>query len=249
MEVDQLKAVGHIILPQYVEGREEVGRVKSKLTGIASALLPFATSLRCQLNADADVRAHVELTGCGNDGLKFVQLFNNQEDALTHLLGEQCKLDEIAVLVPIADDKAVQVHIGCQHCMQLRLAAGLETDIVVFAMAHNLLHHGLHLIDLDGEDDDVISLKIVGFGRLFKAVGGLLDAVVEYLRKAEQNRRLGISLYKVIDEFLQVYLVAVLIGSDIDVALIVDTEVAYSPSSDVVNFLRVFNSPFCHRLN
>ena len=116
-------------------------------------------------------------------------------------------------------------------------------------MAHNLLHHGLHLIDLDGEDDDVISLKIVGFGRLFKAVGGLLDAVVEYLRKAEQNRRLGISLYKVIDEFLQVYLVAVLIGSDIDVALIVDTEVAYSPSSDVVNFLRVFNSPFCHRLN
>ena len=45
--------------------------------------------------------------------------------------------------------------------MQLRLRAGLKTDIELLAVRHDLLHHRPHLIDLDGVYDVILTLIII----------------------------------------------------------------------------------------
>lgn len=67
--------------------------------------------------------------------------------------------------------------------MEFGLAARFESEIIFLAVADDFLHDGSHLIDLNGEDDEMLGLEVVGFLRLGKAGCRLLNAVVEDVGK------------------------------------------------------------------
>ena len=86
-----------------------------------------------------------------------------------------------------------------EHSMELRLGAGLQTDVVFIAVAHYLLHHLAHLVDLDGIHHEILGIVVILLRRLAEAAGYLADPVVEYVGKAEQHRRRHIAKLEVID--------------------------------------------------
>ena len=132
--------------------------------------------------------------------------------------------------------------------MELGLAACLEAEVVAFAVADDLLHDGPHLVDLDGEDDEVLGLVGILLGSASEALVGLLDAVVEDVGEAQQHGCRDVACGKLIDDVLQIHLHAVLLWCHIDVTFLVDAEIVDSPAFDVVEFLGVFDAPFLHKL-
>ena len=72
--------------------------------------------------------------------------------------------------------------------MQFGLAAGLQADIELLAVAHDFLHHLSHLVHLNGVDDEVLGLIFILFGRLLEAAGNFLDTIVKDVGKAQQCR-------------------------------------------------------------
>ena len=113
-----------------------------------------------------------------------MQFLDDQENALSHLLCQQGQFDEVLVLVSVADDEAVGVHVGGQHGVKFGFGTRFQSQVVAFAVANNLLHDRAHLVDLHGVDNEVVSLVVVLFFCLDKALGRLLDAVVEDIGKA-----------------------------------------------------------------
>ena len=113
-------------------------------------------------------------------------------------------------------------------------------------MTDNLLNDGSHLVDLDGEDDEVLALVLVLLRRLAEALVCLLDSVVEDVGEAKQDRSRHMTRRQLVHNFLEVHLHAVLLGRDIDVSFLVDAEVIDSPAFDVVELLRVLNTPLLH---
>ena len=246
VEVNESEAVAQAKFVEHLQRHEQLRGVQTELRSIAAALAPFAAATRCQLDADAQVGVHAKLLGSlGNDG-QLRQLLDDEEHALAHLLCQQRQLDEVLVLVAVADDEAVAVHVGGEDGMQLGLGAGFEAQVIAFAVADNLLHDGAHLVHLDGEDDEVLALVFVLFASLAEAFVGLLNAIVEDVGEAQQHRRRHMACGQLVDDLLQVDLHAVLLGRDIDMSLFVDAKVIDSPSLDVVEFLRVLNAPLLH---
>ena len=246
MEVEELEAVAQSHLVEHLQGHQQLGAVESELRGVAAALAPLAAAVACQLDADAQVGAHAQLLGrLGND-LQFGQFLDDEEDALAHLLCQQSQFDEVLVLVAVADDEAVAVHVGGQHGMQFGLGAGFQSQVIAFAVADDFLHDGAHLVHLDGEDDEVLGLVVVLLGSLAEALVGLLDAVVEDVGEAQQYGSRDVARGQLVHDLLEVYLHAVLLGGDIDVAFLVDAKVVDSPALDVIELFRVFDSPFFH---
>ena len=118
------------------------------------------------------------LRGLCNDS-QLWQFLNDEEDALAHLLCQQSQLDEVLVLVPVADDEAVAVHVGCEDGMQLRLRASFQSEVVALAVTDNLLNDRSHLVYLDREDDEMLALVLVLLCGFAEALVGLLNTVVE----------------------------------------------------------------------
>ena len=246
VEVYEPQAVAQSELVEHLQGHEELGGVEAELRCVASALAPFAAAARCELDADAQVGVYAELLGgLGDDG-QLGQFLDDEEDALAHLLRQQSQFDEVLVLVPVADDEAVGVHVCGEHGVQFGLGACFEAQVVAFAVADDFLHDGPHLVDLDGEDDEVFALVVVLFARLAEAFVGLLNAVVEDVGEAKEYGSRDVACSQLVDDLFQVYLYAVLLGCDIDVPLFVDAKVIDSPTLDVVEFLGVLNAPLFH---
>ena len=127
-----------------------------------------------------------------------------------------------------------------------RLRARFQSQVVALAVADDFLYDGLHLVDLDGEDDEVLALVLVLLRRLAEALVGLLYSVVEDVGEAEQDGSRHMARRQLVYDLLEVHLHAVLLGCDIDVPFLVDAEVVDSPAFDVVELLRVLNTPLFH---
>ena len=246
VEVDKTKAVVQALLIKDAQGVEELRTGKSELRRIASALGPFARTARCELDAYAQVRLHVELLGCAGDDVKLVELLDNDKDALSHLLGQQSQLDVALVLVSIADDERVALALHGYHGVELWLGTRLKSQIELAAVRDDFLDHRLHLIDLDGIDNKVLCLVLILLSRPLEAVGGLLDTVVEDIGESEQQRGRHVAQRQLIYNLAQVYLGFILTGRDADVAFLVDVKVRSSPAFDVIHLARVFDAPFLH---
>ena len=104
MEMNELQAILHFLFLDEVERFEQLAGGQAELAGVASALLPLPASRRSQLDADADIGAHVQLLGYLGYQPQLVLLLYHQEDALAHLLRQQSQLDIAFILVPVADD-------------------------------------------------------------------------------------------------------------------------------------------------
>ena len=108
--------------------------------------------------------AHTEFLGGSGDDFQFVELLHHNEDALAHLLGKQCQLYVVLVLVAVADDERVAVHIDRQHRMEFWLRPCLQTEVELLAMLDDLLHHRTDLVHLDRIDDEVLGIVTIFLG-------------------------------------------------------------------------------------
>ena len=234
VEVNQLQAILQVLLVEEVQGFEQLAGSEAELAGVSTALLPLATATGGQLDADANVGAHLQLTRHLSDDVQLVELLHHEVDALAHLLSQQSHLDEALVLVAVAHHERVGVGVDTDDGMQLRFGAGFETQVELLAMLDHLLHHGAHLIHLDRIDNEVLSLIAILLGRLLEAAGNLLDAVVQDVGEAQQHRRRNVAQLQFVHHVAQVNLYVVFAWRHVHVALVVYTEVRRAPTVDVV---------------
>ena len=169
MEVDEVQAVAHAQLVELLQGLEEFRRGESELAGVSSALFPFARSRRGELDADAEVGLHGEASRGLGDEIDLVEFLHDDEDTLAHLLGQQGQFDVAGVLVAVADDKRVALALHGDDGVELGLRPCLKSEVELASVADDLLHHGLHLVHLDGIDDEVLAFVAVFLPGLLKA--------------------------------------------------------------------------------
>ena len=202
--MDQLEAVGHLGSFEEIESVEQFAGVEAELAAVAAALFPLAAARAGQLDADADVGANLQPFRNVGDEFQFIHLLDHEEDAASHLLGQQGQLDVVFVLVAVADDERVFVGIDGQHCVELGFRTGLQTDVEFLAVAHDLLDHRSHLVHLDGIDDKVLGRVAILVGRLFEAFRDFLDTVVENIGETQQNGCRYIAHLQLVHQLLQV---------------------------------------------
>ena len=65
--------------------------------------------------------------GFTGNQLKFIHLLHDDEDLLAHLLCQQSQFDEVLVLVTVANDERVAVHVSGQHSMEFGLRTGFQS--------------------------------------------------------------------------------------------------------------------------
>ena len=246
VEMNQFQAVHHILLLEEVKGFEQFARCQAELAGVTTTLFPLATATRSQLDTDTNVRTHLELLGHFSDEVQFVQFLNDEEDALTHFLGQQSQLDEALVLVAVAHHERVGVGIDGNDSMQFGLRACLQTEVELLAVVDHLFHNGTHLVHLDGINDEVLTLVTILFGCFLETTRHLLNAVVQYVGKAHQHGSRHIAQLELVDQFFQIDLHTILTRSYYNMPFLVDTKVGSAPTSNVVQLFRIFNTPFSH---
>ncbi len=121
VEMDKSQAVAHILLVEQLQSFQQLGAGQSELRSIAATFLPFPATAAGQLDTDTDIGAHIKFLGHLGDEFQLVHLFHNDEDLLTHLLGQQGQLDVALILVTVTDNDGVALALHGYHRMQLRL--------------------------------------------------------------------------------------------------------------------------------
>ena len=222
VEVNELEAVGHFGSFEKIECVEQFAGVEAELAAVAAALFPLAAARAGQLDADADVGANLQPFRNVGDEFQFVHLLDHEEDAASHLLGQQRQFDVVFVLVAVADDERVLVGIDSQYSVEFGFRAGLQTDVEFLAVAHNLLDHRSHLVHLDGIDDKVLGRVAILVGRLFEAFRDFLDTVVENIGETQQNGCRYVAHLQLVHQLLQVDRSVTLAGRYGHVTLFVD---------------------------
>ena len=202
--MDELEAVNHFLVLEIFHGALQLAGVKAKLAAVATALLPLAAAAARQLDANANVGANVQALGNRCDELELIKFLHNEENATSHLLRQQSELDIVFVLIAVANYERVLgnlAHIHCQNGMKLGLRTCFQTYVELSSVAHNLLYHGLHLVNLDGIDDEVLCLIIIFLGCFLKATRNFLDTIVKDIRKSQQHGCADVALPELVHHF------------------------------------------------
>jgi hypothetical protein len=84
------------------------------------------------------------------DERHFAGHLHHQHGLQAHAAGVEGEVDELRVLVAVADDERLGVVHVRERGDELGLAAGLEAVVVPPAEARDLVDHLLLLVDLDG---------------------------------------------------------------------------------------------------
>ena len=69
--------------------------------------------------------------------------------------------------------------------MKFRLRACLQSQVELLAVGNHLLHHGAHLIGLDGIDDEILAFVAILHSRLLEAARDFLNAVVQNVGESQ----------------------------------------------------------------
>ena len=125
-------------------------------------------------------------------------------DPLAELLGEQRRLDEGLVLVPVAEDEGLGVVVDGEGHQQLGLAARLDPEVEGPPVLHELLHHVALLVDLDGVDAAIAALVVVLGDGLLEGAAELVHAGLEDVGEADEEGEVQAAGAEVVDELLEV---------------------------------------------
>ena len=121
VEVYQAQAILYVIFLKNLKSLEQFARCEAELTCVAAALLPLAAAFRCKFDADTDVGAHTHALANLCNALQFVEFLHHKENAASHLLCQQGKLNVTVVLVAIAYYERVAVGVHGNYGMKLGL--------------------------------------------------------------------------------------------------------------------------------
>ena len=179
VEMDELEAIGQPLTFQQGQGIHQFARIETKLAGISSRLFPFPASRTGQLDADADIGADIHPLGEVGQDTEFHHLLYHDENLTSHFLGKQGQLDIAFVLVSVADDERMAIHVKGKDGMEFGFRACFQAHIVLVPVADEFLHHGAHLVHLDGIDNVALCLIVILLRSTFEAFRNLGDAVVQ----------------------------------------------------------------------
>src|SRR6185437_78504 len=144
MHAIEIASVGKL-----VDDTNELRRAEPELGFLAATLGPAAGAFREELDANADVRPHVELGGDLEQHVHLAHLLHHDEDFVAELLAHEGEAHELLVLVAVADDRVARRFSEPEHGLQLRLAAAFQSHAKRLAELHDLLDDVALLVNLD----------------------------------------------------------------------------------------------------
>jgi hypothetical protein len=95
-----------------------------------------------------------------DDEIELAGHFDDKKALEAHFHGIQAKIDELRVLVAVADEAGLLVAHVRQRGHQLRLAAHFQAMMISLAEPRDLFHNLLLLVDLDGVDATILALVV-----------------------------------------------------------------------------------------
>jgi hypothetical protein len=235
VEVEQVEAVAHVIAAEVFEGFHDLGDEEAELGADAAGLFPAACAFGREFHPDADGGLDVVELGVLDDELELAEFFDDGDDVLADLGGEDDGFDEFIVLEAVADDGGLVVADQGHDREELGLGAGFDAKAIFAAEVEDLLDDVALLIDFDGIDAAIEALVVVLADGVGKGLVDAGDAVFEDVGEADEHGGLDVALAELVDEFFQVDL-AVFVGVrvDGDGAFGGDGEVALAPVVDAV---------------
>src|SRR6185503_1168276 len=234
--VQQLEAARHAALLEVLHGVDHLGDGETELAAVAGRLAPAAGTGGGELDAHAEARLDaVALTVLG-DEQQLGEALDDWDDVAAELSRQHGALDVLVVLEAVADDRALAAAVrDRQRRQQLGLAAHLEAEAEARPVAVDLVDDVPLLVDLDREDGVVAAAVAVLVDGVLERLVDLLQAVLEEVGEAQQQRRRQPARVQTVHDLEQVGLGAlVLARADGDVAAPVDAEVALAPVLDTV---------------
>ena len=147
------------------------------------------------------------------DQIKLGILFNHRNDLAADLLGEHHHLDVLVVFEAIADDWSLVVG-DRKNGEQLRLRSRFQAEMIRPPELENLLHHLALLIDLDRIDANVFAAVAVFGNRVLKCLVELAQAMLQNIRKANQDRQRNTAQLQLLNQFLEIDFALRLLGRD-----------------------------------
>ncbi len=246
--VDQLEAVEHAGAGEQVHRLDNLVGVEPEDGALAAGLGPVAAGLGRQLDADAENGLGVQGLGALEDERQLVGHLHHEDAGEADLGGVEAEVDELLVLVAVADEHRLLVAHHAHGGDQLRLGAGLETVVVARAELGDLLHHLLLLVDLDR----VGAHEAAGVAQLFHGgAEGLVEAGdlgVEDVLDAQEHRHVQAAFAHAVghggDAHRPVH--GARLGHDHHVAVLGDEEKAAAPFGDTVQVGRFADVPAFH---
>jgi len=247
--VQELERVRFSPRLQFLDGLDHLGSRQAELREVATGLLPAARTARRQPRAEAERWFDLHALADAMDVLELRRLLDDEDDGLAHLRREQRGLDVLLVLVAVADDERFVVLMDRHDGEELGLATGLEAVVERAAELDDLFDDGAVLVDLDRIDAAVLTFVVVLLDRAVERRAEQLDARLQDVGEAQQDRQLDAARDELVDELFHVDRALSLATRRHDqIALIVDVEVAAAPPRDVVGVVRVGGRPPAERI-
>ncbi|MCY1401181.1 hypothetical protein D9M71_162930 [compost metagenome] len=242
VEVQQTHALVQAGLAEAFDHRQQLRRGQAELGLFATGIRPFRRGQRGQPHAQADLRQHADGGRFLDHQLNLGLLLDHDEHVVAELLPHQRQLDELAVLVAVADDGAA-LRRQRQHRQQLGLGAGFQADGDVLR-GDDAFHHRFLLVDLDRVQRGVAALVFQARDVGVEGAGQLAHAVLQDVREAHQQRQRQPRFAQLADQRVKIDRLAVhALRTRLDVAGVVDREIAGAPVANAVDAAAVGHGP------
>ncbi len=234
--VQQLEAARHAALLEVLHGVDDLGDGEAELAAVAGRLAPAAGAGGGELDAHAETRLDAVALAVLGDEQQLGEALDDGDDVAAELPRQHRALDVLVVLEAVADDGALALAARQgERREQLGLAAHLEAEAEAGAVAVDLVDDVALLVDLDGKDGVVAAAVAVLADGVLEGLVDLLQAVLEQVGEAQQQRRREAAGVQAVHDLEQVGLRArVLARAHGDVPALVDAEVALAPVVDAV---------------
>jgi hypothetical protein len=179
------------------------------------------------------------LLGDGNDLAEFLQLFDDHDDLFAKLGAEQRHFNEVAILVPVADDETSHGPLQCQAGEQFWFAAHFQAEVERLTGVQNFFHDFTELVHLDRENATVFTLVAkLGDGIAEGEVDGF-HAMAKDVLETNKQRESQSAPGCLFDHIGEVHRNAALLQRrGHDVTGFVDVEVFRTPAVNIVKIAR-----------
>ncbi len=245
MIVHELQALEHALALEHVHRLQDLRGVQAEDAPVAPAVRPHALCLGGELHAHPDAGRDAQGTGALDDLVDLAGALDHDEDLKPELDPQERQVDELLVLVAVADDVGFRVVHVRQGGDELRLAPGLQAVVVLGPEVADLVDDLLLLVDLDGVHAAVASLVPGVADRLLEALIEVRDGRVQEIAEAQEHRKGHPPGLDALVDLVQAHRLPSVSGGqgDRDFPLRGDVEVPVTPVPDAVHLRGIHRGP------
>jgi hypothetical protein len=137
-----------LLVFQGVHDLNQLSRGQAEDASIPSGLTPVSTDFGGELEPYSDLRFDIELSGSLEYEIEFTRAFDDKKTVVTGFEGVEGKIDELLILVPVADQTGLRIIEDRKCCNEFSLTARLESMVIAPAEIGDLIDDLLLLIYL-----------------------------------------------------------------------------------------------------